>query len=79
PGLLRLLIKPDQYSRIFVYWEESFIEEIVQVEGYRWIDGTRYLFRTEAGMSAPPAGMPSYQDDAVERMRLTLAGLRKRA
>ncbi|WP_457849527.1 hypothetical protein, partial [Staphylococcus aureus] len=29
PGLLRLLIKPDQYSRIFVYWEESFIEEIV--------------------------------------------------
>ena len=59
PGLLRLLIKPDQYSRIFVYWEESFIEEIVQVEGYRWIDGTRYLFRTEAGMSPPPAGMPS--------------------
>ncbi|WP_034351530.1 MULTISPECIES: T6SS immunity protein Tli4 family protein [unclassified Herbaspirillum] len=79
PSLLRMLIKPDQHSRILVYWEESFIDEIAQVEGYRWIDGTRYLFKTEAGMSPPPVGMPSYQDDAIERMRLTLAALRKRA
>ncbi|RAM62949.1 signal peptide protein [Herbaspirillum rubrisubalbicans] len=79
PSLLRLLIKPDPHSWIFVYWERAFITSIAQVDGYRWIDGTRYLFKTEAGMSKPPTGTKSYQDDAVERMRATLAGLRKRS
>ncbi|QJP98711.1 T6SS immunity protein Tli4 family protein [Herbaspirillum rubrisubalbicans] len=79
PSLLRLLVKPDPNSWIFVYWERAFLTSIAQVDGYRWIDGTRYLFKTEAGMSKPPTGTKSYQDDAVERMRATLAGLRKRS
>lgn len=79
PSLLRLLLKPDPHSRIFVYWEQSVITSIAQVDGYRWIDGTRYLFKSEAGMSKPPNGLKSYQEVAIERMRLTLAGLRQRA
>ncbi|WP_249777033.1 T6SS immunity protein Tli4 family protein [Herbaspirillum sp. C9C3] len=79
PSLLRVLVKPDPYSRIFVYWEESFITSIAQVDGYRWIDGTRYLFKSEAGMSKPRTGTKSYQEDAVERMQAILAGLRTRS
>jgi hypothetical protein len=79
PSLLRTLIKPDPYSWIFVYWEESFVTSIAEVDGYRWIDGTRYLFKSEAGMSKPPSGTKSYQEDAIDRMKAILAGLRKRS
>ncbi|WP_253548924.1 T6SS immunity protein Tli4 family protein [Herbaspirillum rubrisubalbicans] len=79
PSLLRLLIKPDPHSWIFVYWEESFITSIAQVDGYRWIDGTRYLFKKEAGMSKPRTGTISRQDYAIERMRKILSSLRKRS
>ncbi|MDR9837721.1 T6SS immunity protein Tli4 family protein [Herbaspirillum huttiense] len=79
PSLLRLLVKPDLYSWIFVYWEEDFITSVVEVYGYRWIDGTRYLFKKEAGMSKPSAGTMSRQDHAVERMRKILSNLRKRS
>ncbi|MGC5792412.1 T6SS immunity protein Tli4 family protein [Herbaspirillum huttiense] len=79
PSLLRLLVKPDRHSWIFVHWEHDFSEYIVLVDGYRWIDGTRFLFRSKAGMSKPPTGTKSYQEDAIERMQAILAGLRKRS
>lgn len=79
PSLLRLLIKPDPHSWIFVYWEESFISEIAEVYGYRWIDGTRYLFKKQAGMSKPATGTMSRQDYTIERMRKILSSLRKRS
>ncbi len=79
PSLLRLLVKPDAHSRILVYWEESFVTSIAQVDGYRWIDGIRYLFKSEAGMSKPRTGTKSYQEDAIDRMQAILAGLRKRS
>lgn len=79
PSLLRLLIKPDPYSWIFAHWEYNFSENIVLVDGYRWIDGTRFLFRSKAGMSKPPSGTKSYQEDAIDRMQAILAGLRKRS
>ena len=78
PSLLRLLSKPDPQTWIFVYWEHHFSGGIALVDGYRWIDGTRFLFRSKAGMSKPPTGTKSYQDQAVERMRTTLVSLRKR-
>ncbi len=62
PSLLRLLLKPDLHSWIFVYWEQSGITSIAQVDGYRWIDGTRYVFKKEAGMSKPRTGTMSRQD-----------------
>nr|WP_151201301.1 T6SS immunity protein Tli4 family protein [Herbaspirillum sp. B39] len=43
------------------------------------LDGTRYLFKKEAGMSKPSAGTMSRQDHAVERMRKILSNLRKRS
>ncbi|NUT62859.1 T6SS immunity protein Tli4 family protein [Herbaspirillum sp. C9C3] len=79
PSLLRLLFKPDPHSWIFVYWEESFSTSIAQVEGYRWIDGTRYLFKKKAGMSKPRTGTMSRQDYAVDRMRKILSSLHKRS
>ncbi|WP_229296999.1 MULTISPECIES: T6SS immunity protein Tli4 family protein [Herbaspirillum] len=79
PSLLRLLVKPDPYSWIFVYWEEEFITSVVEVYGYRWIDGTRYLFKKEAGMSKPRTGTMSRQDHAIERMRKILFNLKKRS
>ena len=79
PSLLRLLVKPDPRTWIFVYWEEDFITSVVEVHGYRWIDGMRYLFKAEAAHATPPAGKPSYQDNAVERMRKILSSLYKRS
>ncbi|ADJ61553.1 T6SS immunity protein Tli4 family protein [Herbaspirillum seropedicae] len=79
PSLLRLLIKSDPHSWIFAHWEYDFSEHIVLVDGYRWIDGTRFLFRSKAGMSKPPSGTKSYQEDAIDRMQTILAGLRKRS
>ncbi|MET2988450.1 T6SS immunity protein Tli4 family protein [Herbaspirillum seropedicae] len=79
PSLLRLLVKPDPYSWIFIYWEESFVTSIAQVDGYRWINGTRYLFRSHAGMSKPRTGTMSRQDYAIEGMRKMLSSLKKRS
>ncbi|WP_258398706.1 T6SS immunity protein Tli4 family protein [Herbaspirillum rubrisubalbicans] len=79
PSLLRLLVKPDPQSWIFVYWEEDFITSVVQVDGYRWIDGTRYLFKAEAGHGKPATGTRSYQDNTVERVRKILSSLHKRS
>ncbi|WP_253907285.1 T6SS immunity protein Tli4 family protein [Herbaspirillum rubrisubalbicans] len=79
PNLLRFLVKPDPQSWIFVYWEKGFITSVVQVDGYRWIDGTRYLFKAEAGHGKPATGTRSYQDNTVERVRKILSSLHKRS
>ena len=78
PALLRLAERPDFHSRIHVYWESAFVTTVAEVDGYRWMNGTQFLFRTDAGMSAPPRGMSSRQDYAVAQMRNLLANLRTR-
>ncbi|WP_413458496.1 T6SS immunity protein Tli4 family protein [Herbaspirillum huttiense] len=78
PSLLRLVEMPDAHSRIHVYWESSFVTTVVEIDGYLWVNGIQFHFRTDAGMSPPPHGMSSRQDYAVSQMKKLLANLRIR-
>ncbi|WP_241813392.1 T6SS immunity protein Tli4 family protein [Herbaspirillum sp. C7C2] len=79
PSLLRLSLRPDTHSHILVFWEEDFAEAIAEVEGYRWIDGIRFVIKGRAGMSKPSHGTISRQDIVINRMREILAHLRPRS
>jgi len=79
PSLLRLSLRPDTHSHILVFWEEDFTEAIAEVEGYRWIDGIRFVIKGRAGMSKPSHGTISRQDIVINRMREILAHLRPRS
>lgn len=42
--LLVKVLKPTDQSRVLSYWKHDTSREVI-VEGYRWLDGKRYLFR----------------------------------
>ena len=70
PSLLRQTVRPNASSRILVFWEQDFTSAGVEIEGYRWIDGTRFLVTDEADTEK--------QALAVERMEQIVSGLRPR-
>lgn len=79
PSLLRVALQPDKTTRILAFWEEDFTTKMVNIEGYKWLDGTRFLIKDEAGTSPPKTGSISKQDLAIADTRTVLSRLRPRA
>jgi hypothetical protein len=71
PSLLRTSLRPQQDTEILAFWEEDFITSVVNLEGYRWIDGSRFKFKDEVSNNK--------QEFGLNRMRDALSRLRPRA
>ncbi len=71
PSLLRQSVRPDEKSRVLAFWEYEGDGGAMDIEGYAWIGGMRFLMQSEAGISK--------EDAAVARMVDRIARLRPRA
>ncbi|WP_161625972.1 T6SS immunity protein Tli4 family protein [Herbaspirillum frisingense] len=78
PSLLRELRTPSMESRVFSFWEFPTAAGLIEVEGYRWIDGTQYLFKAQAGTSPPVEGTMSREELVLGKMEKALTHLRPR-
>jgi len=66
-----LLVKqaaPDENTRLFAYWESRSQDVVIDISGYRWLDGQRFLFRAIADSDK--------LEGAVEDFSIILANLR---
>jgi hypothetical protein len=79
PSLLRAIQRPDSSSVVMAYWEDPSSAGIVNVDGYKWIDGIRILIRDGAGLGLLKDGSGTKQDLAITDMRDSLSRLRLRA
>ncbi len=70
-SLLKIELRPDPTSRIFAFWEKESTTIMINLEGYRWINGVRFLIADKAGATK--------QEIAVNAMRDYLPRLRPRA
>ncbi|WUR11595.1 T6SS immunity protein Tli4 family protein [[Empedobacter] haloabium] len=69
PSLLRTAARPNEYSRIFAFWEESFITAVINIDGYRWVNDRRFLLKDEVSNDKQEFGLNRMQD-ALSRLRV---------
>jgi hypothetical protein len=77
-SLLRAIQKPNDTSAVMAYWEEFSSAGIVQVDGYKWVNGTRFLIKAEAGTSKPKEGTGTRQDLVMTRINEIITHIRPR-
>ena len=78
PSLLRISRTPDAETRVLSFWEFDTADGLIEVEGYRWIDGTQYFLRAQAGTSPPVEGTMSREELVLGKMERALTHLRPR-
>jgi hypothetical protein len=69
-GMLLQSVHLDGNIRVLASWKDDFGTDIISVDGYRWIDGRKYLFKLDVGGDR--------QESGVNRMRDALSRLRSR-
>ena len=78
PSILRVSRTPDAESRLFAFWEFERARGLIEIEGYRWIDGTQYFLKAQAGTSPPVEGTMSREELVLSKMEKALSHLRPR-
>ncbi|MDR6586673.1 MULTISPECIES: T6SS immunity protein Tli4 family protein [Herbaspirillum] len=78
PSLLRTSRTPDAASRVLSFWKFGRARGLIEVEGYRWIDGTQYFLKAQAGTSPPVEGTMSREELVLGKMERALTHLRPR-
>ncbi|MFS2113223.1 T6SS immunity protein Tli4 family protein [Herbaspirillum frisingense] len=78
PSILRVSRTPDAESRLFAFWEFERARGLIEIEGYRWIDGTQYFLKAQAGTSPPVEGTMSREELVLSKMEKALSNLRPR-
>ena len=68
PSLLRTSLRPQKGTRILAFWEEDFITSMINIEGYRWSDGSRFQLKGEVANHRQESGLNRMQD-ALSRLR----------
>ena len=46
-SLLRKALHPAENTHVLAFWEHDFSSVLIELEGYRWINGTQFLLTTE--------------------------------
>ena len=70
-GMLLQSVRPEENARILTSWEADFGTDVISVNGYRWINSSRYQFKLDVAADRQESGM--------NRMRDALSRLRARA
>lgn len=70
PSLLQVAQQPAPNSRVLAFFEEPYITAGINIEGYKWVDGWRYLIKDEVDDDRQAFGL--------NRMREILSRLRPR-
>jgi hypothetical protein len=70
-GMLLQSVEPDASTRILASWKADFSADVINVSGYRWIDGKRFMFQLDVDDDRLESGL--------NRMRDALARLHSRA
>ncbi|WP_343651549.1 T6SS immunity protein Tli4 family protein [Herbaspirillum sp.] len=78
PSLLRISRTPTADSRLLSFWKFDMSAGLIEVEGYRWIDGTQYVLKARAGTSPPVEGTMSREELVLSKMEKALSHLRPR-
>jgi len=78
PSLLRVSRILDAETRVFSFWEFDIADGLMEVEGYRWINGTQYFLKSHAGTSPPVEGTMSREELVLGKMERALIHLRPR-
>ena len=78
PSLLRISRTPTADSRVLSFWKFDMSAGLIEVEGYRWIDGTQYVLKARAGTSPPVEGTMSREELVLSKMEKALSHLRPR-
>ncbi len=78
PSLLRISRTPTADSRVLSFWKFDMSAGLIEVEGYRWIDGTQYVLKARAGTSPPVEGTKSREELILGKMEKALSNLRPR-
>ena len=68
PSLLRTTQQPAPNTRVLAFFEEPYITSGIEIEGYKWVDGTRFLLKGTADddrQAKAVAGMV----DSISRLR----------
>ncbi len=60
----------ERNMKILASWKDDFSTALINIDGYRWIDGSQFLFRVDVGNGKQASGM--------NRMREALSYLRTR-
>ncbi|MRV75295.1 hypothetical protein GJ700_26610 [Duganella sp. FT92W] len=68
PSLLRSSLRPQQDTRILAFWEEDVVTSVVNIEGYRWINGNGFQLKGEVSNNRQESGLSRMQD-ALSRLR----------
>lgn len=62
--------QPEKNMKILASWKADFSTALINIDGYRWIDGNQFRFQVEVGNGK--------QDSGMKRMREALSHLRTR-
>jgi Tle cognate immunity protein 4 C-terminal domain/Tle cognate immunity protein 4 N-terminal domain len=57
PSLLRGVEQPTSNTRILAFFKEPYISSGIEIEGYKWIDGTRFFVKAQADDDRQPRAM----------------------
>ena len=70
-SMLLQTVRPEEDTRILAAWKAEFSTVLINILGYRWINGSRYLFEDDVD--------DDKQEFGINRMRDALSRLRPRA
>jgi hypothetical protein len=62
PSLLRVSRRPEKNTRILAFWEEDVVTSVVNIEGYRWMNGNAFYFKGEVSTNKQDAGLKRMQE-----------------
>jgi hypothetical protein len=68
PSMLLQSVQPEKNTKILAFWKAEFSTVLIDIAGFRWINGTRFLFKDDVGNKKQEFGV-NRMKDAISRLR----------